>query len=69
MDVRTQWTAGPDLTANNVVRGNTLTPNGNECVDIKEGAYGNIVENNDCVEQLDPNAGCFGSRGDDNIFR
>lgn len=64
-----QWTDGPDLTTNNVVSGNTMTPNGNECVDIKEGAYGNIVENNECREQLDEKSGCYSSRGDDNIFR
>ncbi|CAM9980487.1 unnamed protein product, partial [Laminaria digitata] len=64
-----QWTDGPDLTANNVVSGNKMTPKGNECVDIKEGAYGNIVERNECREQMDENSGCFSSRGDDNIFR
>ena len=67
---QSQWENGiPDGSAHNVVRGNTLTPYGNECVDIKEGAYDNIVEDNVCREQYDDDAGCYGSRGDDNIFR
>ncbi len=65
-----QWVDGiPDATVDNVVSGNVLTPYGNECVDIKEGAAYNIVEDNVCKEQYDDDAGCFGSRGNDNVFR
>ena len=64
-----QWTNGEDQTNNNVVSGNTISTNANECVDIKEGATGNIVEYNSCTNQLDENSGCYDSRGDDNIFR
>ncbi|CAN0473666.1 unnamed protein product, partial [Scytosiphon promiscuus] len=53
----------------NLVTGNELTPRGNECVDIKEGASFNVVENNDCAEQLDDESGCYDSRGNDNTFR
>lgn len=65
-----KWVNGiADETAHNVVRGNTLTPYGNECVDIKEGSYNNLVENNVCQEQYDDDSGCYGSRGDNNVFR
>lgn len=64
-----QWENGPDGCNNNLVSGNTIMTNANECVDIKEGATGNIVEDNICSDQLDENSGCFDSRGDSNIFR
>jgi hypothetical protein len=45
----------------------------NECVDIKEGAFGNIVEHNTCGGQRDDDSGAFGSRGGTpgagNVFR
>ncbi|CAM9737957.1 unnamed protein product, partial [Sphacelaria rigidula] len=46
-----------------------MTPHGNECIDVKEGATGNVIEDNECAEQLDANSGCYGSRGSGNIFR
>ena len=58
----------PDKCIGNLVRGNTITTNGNECVDIKEGSTDNIVEKNVCSNQLDENSGCFDSRGDNNII-
>lgn len=64
-----QWTNGPDGTNDNIVSGNTITTNGNECVDIKEGATGNIIEYNECSNQLDEDSGCYDSRGSGNIFR
>lgn len=64
-----QWTDGPDGSNYNLVSGNTLIPRGNECVDIKEGATMNVVEKNDCAEQLDEESGCYDSRGNGNIFR
>jgi hypothetical protein len=70
-----QWTDGknptpdPDGSTNNWIHNNTFNTQGNECVDVKEGAYGNIIENNKCTGQSDPNSGGFDSRGDANIFR
>lgn len=58
-----------DKTNQNIVRHNTFITNGNECVDIKEGASYNVVEFNDCTGQRDPESGGFDSRGSDNIFR
>ncbi len=59
----------PDQTSYNSVHDNTFVSRGNECVDIKEGAVGNIVEYNDCSQQRDPESGGFDARGDENIFR
>ncbi|CAN0370532.1 unnamed protein product [Pylaiella littoralis] len=64
-----QWTYGPDACDNNVVKANNISTSGNECVDIKEGATGNIIEDNVCSNQLDANSGCYDSRGDGNTFR
>jgi hypothetical protein len=58
-----------DQSNNNWIHHNTFDTQGNECVDIKEGASGNIVEHNDCTGQLDPESGGFDSRGNGNIFR
>lgn len=64
-----QWTNGPDGCDYNLISNNTLTPRGNECVDIKEGATMNVIEHNICSEQLDDESGCYDSRGTGNIFR
>ncbi|MBW3573535.1 MAG: right-handed parallel beta-helix repeat-containing protein [Actinobacteria bacterium] len=40
-----------------------------ECVDIKEGARQNRVEDNDCTGGQDPEGAGFSSRGDETIFR
>lgn len=53
----------------NLITGNVMETNGNECVDIKEGSSGNIVEYNECKNQLDEESACYDSRGDGNIFR
>ena len=60
---------GPDGCNYNLVKGNKLTPRGNECVDIKEGASFNVVEYNDCSDQRDEESGCYDSRGNENTFR
>ncbi|CAN0542635.1 unnamed protein product [Ectocarpus sp. 12 AP-2014] len=65
----TQWTNGEDTCNDNLVSGNRISTSGNECVDIKEGASGNVVENNICSDQLDAESGCYDSRGDGNTFR
>ena len=53
----------------NYVNSNIIEPNANECVDIKEGSIGNVIEYNTCANQLDDDSGCFNSRGDANTFR
>lgn len=58
-----------DQSNNNWVHHNTFDTQGNECVDIKEGASGNIVEANTCTGQKDPESAGFDSRGNGNIFR
>ncbi|CAM9422984.1 unnamed protein product, partial [Sphacelaria rigidula] len=64
-----QWTDGPDGTNYNIISGNKITPNANECVDTKEGSTGNIIEYNECTNQLDVDSGCYDSRGSGNIIR
>lgn len=58
-----------DESNNNRIHDNAIDTQGNECVDIKEGASGNIVENNKCTGQKDPESGGLDSRGNKNIFR
>eukprot|EP00903_Cladosiphon_okamuranus_P015283 g14123.t1 len=66
----TQWEGDePDGCSDILISQNVINPNGNECVDIKEGSTGVIVEENTCKNQLDTDSGCFGSRGDGNTFR
>ena len=62
-------TSGPDETKDNFIHHNYIDTQGNECVDIKEGATANIVEYNICRGQKDSESGGFDSRGDGNIFR
>ncbi|CAM9780013.1 unnamed protein product, partial [Laminaria digitata] len=64
-----QWTYGEDRCNGNLVSGNRIATYGNECVEMKEGSSGNVIENNVCSNQRDVNSGCFGSRGDSNTFR
>ncbi|CAM9705881.1 unnamed protein product, partial [Choristocarpus tenellus] len=71
----TQWRDGrnpddrPDGSKFNLVRNNIFLTHGNECVEVKEGTEHNVIEGNTCGGQLDKESGCFGSRGDKNIFR
>ena len=65
----TRITNGPDESNYNLVTGNELIPRGNECVDVKEGASFNVIEYNECQEQLDDESGCYDSRGNENTFR
>jgi len=58
-----------DHSNDNWVHDNVFDTQGNECVDIKEGSSGNIVERNRCTGQLDPESGGFDSRGNGNVFR
>ena len=58
-----------DVSSGNWVHNNFFDTRGNECVDLKEGATGNIVEYNKCTGQLDNDSGGMGSRGNGNTFR
>ena len=58
-----------DVCTYNWIHHNTFRTYGNECVDMKEGSTGNLVENNICQQQKDENSGCFGSRGSGNTIR
>ncbi|HBP01374.1 MAG TPA: hypothetical protein DD454_04165 [Candidatus Moranbacteria bacterium] len=58
-----------DHSNGNWVHGNTIDTQGNECVDVKEGSSGNLVENNVCTGQKDSESGGLDSRGNGNIFR
>ncbi len=61
--------AQPDRSDRNIIRNNVIHTQGNECVDIKEAASANLVEQNACTGQLDPESAGFDSRGNANIFR
>lgn len=53
----------------NHVHNNMIDTQGNECVDIKEGASFNIVEKNVCTGQKDKESAGLDSRGNNNVFR
>jgi hypothetical protein len=62
-------TADPDASDHNWIHHNTMNTQGNECVDVKEGASANLIEYNTCTGQRDPNSAGFDSRGNANIIR
>jgi hypothetical protein len=62
-------TADVDRSNNNWVHHNSFDTQGNECVDIKEGASGNIIEHNICTGQRDPKSAGFDIRGSNNVLR
>jgi parallel beta-helix repeat protein len=62
-------TAEPDQSTDNWIHHNTFNTRGNEAVDIKEGAFNNLVEHNTVTGQLDTESGGLDSRGDSNTFR
>ena len=61
--------SGPDLTKFIWIHENEINSQGNECVDVKEGATDVLVEYNVCSDQRDPNSAGLDSRTDDVIFR
>jgi hypothetical protein len=61
--------ASVDQSNANQIHHNIINTQGNECVDIKEGSSGNIVEHNTCTGQKDTESAGLGSRGSGNIFR
>jgi hypothetical protein len=58
-----------DQSSGNWIHNNTFDTRGNECVDIKEGSSGNVVERNRCTGQRDKNSAGLDSRGSGNVFR
>ena len=66
---RLQWLHGADSSNGNLISGNTIATHGSECVDIKEGSYGNIVEYNTCSYEMEEKSGCMNIRGDTNVIR
>ncbi len=59
---------GAEATARNRIIGNELHVLA-ECVDIKEGSLGTLVEANVCTGSQDPDGAGFSSRGDETTFR
>ncbi|MBI4066572.1 fibronectin type III domain-containing protein, partial [Candidatus Gottesmanbacteria bacterium] len=55
-------------TKNITVKHNFVDTHGNECVDIKEGSSGNIIVDNACISQYDPESAAFDTRGPSNSF-
>jgi hypothetical protein len=62
-------TTDPDQSSGNWIHHNSFNTQGNECVDIKEAASANVVEDNSCTGQRDPESGGFDARGSGNTFR
>jgi hypothetical protein len=58
-----------DRSDGNWIHHNTFETQGNECVDIKEGSSGNIVEHNSCTGQRDAESAGLDARGSGNVFR
>lgn len=58
-----------DRSSANWIHHNTFNTRGNECVDIKEGSSGNIVEHNRCTGQRDRKSAGLDARGSGNVFR
>lgn len=64
----------PDESNDNLIYGNTFNlgisaGTGSECINIKEGSSGNIIEDNECYYQNDANSGGFDIRGTDNLIQ
>jgi len=62
-------TAVPDESSYNWIHHNVMNTQGNECVEIKEGGYANLIEYNRCTGQLDPESAGIGARGSGNMIR
>lgn len=62
-------TAAIDQSHDNHIHHNLIQTYGNECVDIKEGSFNNLVEYNTCEYQMDPESAGLDARGSSNTFR
>ncbi|NOQ64234.1 MAG: DUF1565 domain-containing protein [Methyloprofundus sp.] len=58
-----------DQSDSNWIHDNIIETFGNECVDIKESSRFNIIEYNECSQQLDTNAAGISIRGTHNTVR
>lgn len=58
----------PDDSGANWVHDNSIQAPA-ECVDVKEGSRGNLIEGNDCAGSRDPDGAGFSSRGVGTVFR
>ncbi len=58
-----------DTSNNNWIHDNIIESFGSECVDVKEGSHSNLIENNLCTQQVDPNVGGISIRGNSNTIR
>jgi hypothetical protein len=58
-----------DGSSRNWIHDNEIDTRADECVDIKEGSTANVVENNSCTGQRDPDSGGLDARGSGNVFR
>jgi len=57
-----------DRSGYNRVHNNVFNTQGNECVDLKEGAQNNVIYQNSCTGQRDPESAGFASAGNNNVF-
>lgn len=70
-----QWADGknptidPDESSYNWIHHNEMDTQGNECVEVKEGGFSNVIEFNLCTGQLDPDSAGIGARGNQNVIR
>jgi hypothetical protein len=62
-------TSDADQTNFNHIHDNIIDTQGNECVDVKEGASANLVEYNHCTGGKDPESAGLDARGSGNTFR
>lgn len=62
-------TVEPDQSSRNWIHHNVIDTEGAECVDIKEGATGNLVEHNICTGQSDSKSAGLNAQGNQNILR
>lgn len=62
-------TADPDKSTDNYIHHNLIETYGNECVDVKEAAFQNLIEYNTCRYQKDSESAGLDARGSKNIFR
>ncbi len=58
-----------DTSNTNWIHDNVIESYGSECIDIKEGSHSNLIENNLCTQQKDPNVGGISIRGNSNTIR
>ena len=58
-----------DDSNDNWIHDNRFDTRGNECIDLKEGVSGTVVERNRCTGQRDPKSGGISCRGNGNVIR